>query len=363
MKIIQLIQKPQRRGAEIFAAQLSEELRKQGHQVLLVSIFSGEAELPFNGEWIKLNRPVSNRLFDFLGWRKLSHLVDSFKPDIIQANAADTLKFSVISKRLFGWRNPIIYRNANQMGDFIRNRLHLKFNNWLLNQVSGIVSVSEASKLDLHSTFELNRIQSEVIPIGIDMTEIDHAIKEDLKINLPEKFLIQIGGLVPEKDPIGMLDMFANLIQELPDLHLVYIGTGKLKSQLNDEIDRIELWERVQVIAAQENIFPFLSKAKALVLPSKIEGLPGVILEAMYCKIPVVAFGVGGISEVLKEEETGWCKLPDDNYGFKRAIKEILKSENELLNKITDKAFNVVMARYSIGDITNRFEDFYQLVK
>lgn len=362
MKIIQLIQKPQRRGAEIFAAQLSEELRKLGHQVLLVSIFSGEAELPFNGEWIKLNRPVSNRLFDFKGWRKLSHLVDSFKPDIIQANAADTLKFSVISKRLFEWRNPIIYRNANQMGDFIRNRLHLKFNNWLLNQVSGIVSVSEASKLDLHSTFELNRIQSEVIPIGIDITGIDKAIKEDFKIILPEKFLIQIGGLVPEKDPIGMLDMFANLIEELPDLHLVYLGTGKLESQLKEKIDRIGLKARVQIIPPQENIFPILSKARAMVMPSKIEGLPGVILEAMYCKIPVISFNVGGISEVLKDKKTGYLIPKSDQKAFEEKLSQIIQIERENLDPMLKAACDLLNKKFRIEVVSKSFEKSYEMI-
>lgn len=363
MKVIQLIQRPQRRGAEIFAAQLSEGLRLKGHQVLLISIFIGEADLPFYGEWIKLNRPISNRFFDLKGWRRFSELVEKFNPDIIQANAADTLKFAVFSKRLFGSKNPIIYRNANQMGDFIRNRLHLKFNCWLLNQVSGIVSVSEASKLDLQSTFELNGKPSEVIPIGIDTNEIDQAMKEDLKIELPKKFLIQVGGLVPEKDPLGMLDMFGDLIKDFPDLHLLFLGSGKLENQLKNQIGKLGLENSVQIIPAKKNIFPVLIKAKALVMSSKIEGFPGVILESMYCKVPIVAFGVGGISEVLKDEETGWCKLPNDYYGFKRALDEILKSKNVLLSKITDKAFNVVKNRYSIGDITNRFEDFYLLIK
>lgn len=362
MKIIQLIQKPQRRGAEIFAAQLSEELRKQDHQVLLVSIFSGEAELPFNGEWIKLNRPISNRLYDFKGWRKLSHLVDSFKPDIIQANAADTLKFSVISRRLFGWKIPIIYRNANQMGDFIRNRLHLKFNNWLLNQVSGIVSVSEASKLDLQSIFELNGKPSEVIPIGIDTNEIVQAMKEDLKIELPKNFLIQIGGLVPEKDPLGMLDIYEDLAQDFPDLSLVYLGTGKLESQLKEKIDRIGLKARVQIITPQENIFPILSKARAMVMPSKIEGLPGVILEAMYCKVPVICFDVGGISEVVLNEKTGYLIPKSDQKAFEEKLSQIIQMDRKSLDPILKSAYDLLNNKFRIEDVSKSFEKFYSSI-
>ncbi|WP_155807129.1 hypothetical protein [Gillisia marina] len=69
MKIIQVVQKPQLRGAEIFACQLSNHLMDLGHEVIIISIFSGDAELPFNGEIIKLNRDISNRFYDVVAWK------------------------------------------------------------------------------------------------------------------------------------------------------------------------------------------------------------------------------------------------------------------------------------------------------
>ena len=101
MKIIQLLQKPQLRGAEIFACQLSDHLVQQGHDVIVVTIFSGDSELPFKGEIINLDRPLGKRFYDIKGWRMFASMVKDFKPDIIQANAADTLKFAVSTKFLF----------------------------------------------------------------------------------------------------------------------------------------------------------------------------------------------------------------------------------------------------------------------
>lgn len=359
MKIIQLIQKPQRRGAEIFAAQLSEQLRISGHEVLLVSIFDGGGDLPFFGNWIKLNRPISNRFFDFKGWRQFAQIVKNFNPDIIQANAADTLKFSVFSKKLFNWENPIIYRNANQMGDFIKNGFHQKFNQYLLNQVSGIVSVSDASAANLHETFKLPQDKSTTIPIGIDPKDIDLKLQQKSSLSIPENFLLQIGGLVEEKDPLGMLDIFYCIHENHPDLKLVYMGSGNLKSRLENRINELDLASKVQLIPSQQNIFPVLFKARALVMPSKIEGLPGVILEAMHCKVPVIAYEVGGIREVIKKE-TGWLVPPGKSFSFEKAIKGVLNCSRVDLEVKLFKAIQLIEDQYTITKISNQFEFYYK---
>ena len=74
MRIIQVIQKPQLRGAEIFASQLSNHLMEEGHEVIVICVMAGTAKLPFKGKVIYLNRPVSKRFLDVSGWRQLANL-------------------------------------------------------------------------------------------------------------------------------------------------------------------------------------------------------------------------------------------------------------------------------------------------
>ncbi|WP_425639466.1 glycosyltransferase family 4 protein [Algoriphagus yeomjeoni] len=361
MKILQLIQKPQRRGAEIFAAQLSEQLRLSGNEVLLVSIFEGESDLPFSGEWIKLNRPISNRFFDFKGWKKISRIIKEFNPDIIQANAADTLKFSVFSKKFFGWKNLIIYRNANQMGDFIRNGFHKSFNQWLLNQVSGIISVSKASAENLHSTFSYPLTKSIVIPIGIDLNDIDLKQKEKTTINLPDNFLLQIGGLVPEKDPLGMLAIFSRISATHQDLHIVFLGSGILREKLVEKVKELGIESKVIMIPALENIFPILTKATALVMPSKIEGLPGVILEAMYCKVPVIAYDVGGIGEIVNKYR-GRLVYSGDSKCFENELNHLIHTSDSERCALLSTSSQFIKEHYSISKISTQFEAYFNQI-
>ena len=359
MRIIQLIQKKQRRGAEIFAVQLAGELISFGQVVRVISLFSSSEQI-FSMNVHSLERTTNNRFWDLKGWKKLAEQIDIFKPDIIQANAADTLKFSVFSKLIFRWEVPIIYRNANQMGDFIRNPFQKWLNQFLLNQVNGIISVSKASQQDLVETFDLMDFPHQVIPIGIDPIQIKLQSESNLKIELPEFFILQVGGLVPEKDPLGTVALFQKLTVINSDLSLIFLGSGPLEKILLKEINDKGLSGKVQIIPNQTNIFPILRRARVLIMPSKIEGLPGVVLEAMYCQIPVVAYGVGGIPEVLKTGETGWCIRPKDSQAFVQAIKQVITMPEEAKQKILDQAHQLVTIHYSLPQVSFQFEQFYK---
>ena len=108
MKILQLIQRTQTRGAEMFTCQLSNNLVEKGHQVKIVSLFKGKAELPFKGENTYFKCITRNRFLDIPAWRRLSKIIKEFKPDVIQANAGDTLKYAIFSKKVFGWKIPVV---------------------------------------------------------------------------------------------------------------------------------------------------------------------------------------------------------------------------------------------------------------
>jgi glycosyltransferase involved in cell wall biosynthesis len=127
---------------------------------------------------------------------------------------------------------------------------------------------------------------------------------------------------------------------------------------LREEIKLRNLDQLVHLIPNQFNIFPILSRAKALVMPSKIEGLPGVILEAMYCKVPVIAYNVGGISEVLGNQ-TGWVIPSGDQKAFAEAIDQVLQLNGMEKEQVTDQAFQLVNDNFTIEKIAGEFEGFY----
>ena len=357
MKIFQLIQKPQERGAELFASVLSEELKKVGHEVVLISLFEGKSHLPFSGKQIHFQRPLQKRLWDWKAWKSFGELVQNEKPDLIQANAADTLKFAVLSRLFFGWKAPIIFRNASLMSGYISNFGVRKFNQFLLEQVEGIASVSKASQEDMNNVFRLKKPIQEVIPIGISAES-----RELGNPNSGQKELVLIGGFSFEKNHFHLLDIFEELLQADAEFHLKLIGDGPLFNQVKNEILKRSLSEKVELKGAIKDPFSVISSNSILLLPSKIEGLPSVILEAMAHKIPVIAYGVGGIPEILKNGETGWCIPFGDKLGFIQAIQEVSNLDPKTKDKILENAFKMVQERFTLEKVTHQFEEFYQSI-
>jgi glycosyltransferase involved in cell wall biosynthesis len=355
MKIFQIIQKPQARGVELFTALLSEELQKLGHEVILISIFEGNTPLPFSGKQIHLKRPIQKRFWDWNAWNSFSKIIKEESPDIIQANAADTLKFAVFSKKIFGWNSRLVFRNASIMSTYIKSSWVKKFNYTLLNEVQGVVSVSHASQLDLIQFFNLPSSKLEVIPIGINFPNF-----KELKESQGITELIHIGGFTFEKNHHQLLDIFESLSKNRGDLRLKLIGDGPLFKEIKAEIKRRNLDENVVLLGSLPNPFSHVSKNSIFLLPSRIEGLPSVILEAMYLKTPVVAYGVGGIPEVLKNGETGWCVPPNDQNGFIKAIEEVIAMDEDAKETIISNAFQLVTSNYSLQKVALQFEEFYK---
>ena len=358
MKIFQVIQKPQARGVELFTCLLSEKLKELGHEVILISLFEGNLELPFSGQQIHLKRSIKNRLWDLKAWREFAELIETEKPDLIQANAADTLKFTVFSKKVFGWKTPIIFRNASQISQYIQSPLIKNFNKYLYKQVDGILSVSQSSKSDFNSIFHFNKAH-EVIPIGIEIPN-----KQFEKHTSDTPLLVHIGGFTFEKNHQELIPIFFNLKSKFPDLDLWLFGDGPLKQEIQKSIIDLGFENAVLFKGVVENPFDQIPQNAILVLPSIIEGLPSVILEAFAHNIPVIAYGVGGISEVIIDGETGWLIDPKNSKKFEEAIIEVINLSHKAIDKITTSAKEFVLKNYLLHQIAKKFETFYfQIIK
>ena len=355
MRILQIIQQKQYRGAEIFACQLSSHLINLGHKVQIVSIYDGDALLPFKNKIPTLSNQDFNRYLDLKGWKKLADIIEGFKPDIIQANAADTLKYAVFSKLIYKWKIPIIYRNASTSSYYIKNQFSKFINSFLLRNVDRIISVSHASKRDLNGVFPFTKNKTVVVPIGIDPIKTEET---DIAFSTKKVNIIHVGSFTREKNHRGLLSIFKKLNALNQNYFLHLIGEGPLRNIMEEEVRQLDLLDSVKFYEGVRNPLPFISAADILVLPSNIEGLPAVLLEAMFCKTPVVAYNVGGILEIVSSQ-TGSLIKKDDEDDFVKAVLETLENPNL---KQLETAHKMVIKDYMNEEIALRFVGVYEVV-
>jgi glycosyltransferase involved in cell wall biosynthesis len=355
LRILQIIQKKQFRGAEVFASQLSSHLQNSGHVVKVVSIYDGNAQLPFNNGITSLNRNKLSRTFDPYGWWKLSKIIKSFNPDIVQANASDTLKYAVMSRKIFRWKAPLIYRNASTPSFYIKSLFTRKINAFLLKNVDLVISVSKASLTDLNFLFPFTKNKSIVIPVGIeDKPRIKFTVSNSTFNNKNLFNLIHIGSFTKEKNHIGLIRIFKKILAQDKNVHLNLIGGGPMLAGIKNRVERMGIKDNVDFWGDIKDPQFYLAHADALLLPSMIEGLPGVILEAMYNQTPVIAYNVGGVAEVIENNITGKLVSFGDEESFTIAVKEV-KNNIDQRNLMVRNARERVSKNYKNTDIQEIF--------
>jgi glycosyltransferase involved in cell wall biosynthesis len=344
----------------MFASQLASHLQKAGHETILVFVFPGEAPLPFSGKKFYLGGKISRRLFDRAAWKKLAEIIDKEKPDLIQANAGDTLKYAVSSKLFYRWKQPIVFRNASTISLYIRSLPAKLFNGFFFRHTDLVVSVSKTSAKDFSAIFPGFTKPVVTIPIGIEEPELEAVNKVSRLPGEPFR-IIHVGGFSFEKNHRGLISIFEKMLKSGHPAILELVGNGILKDEIEVLVKQKDLNDKVIFHGFRKDAMQLMKQADVLVLPSIIEGLPGVILEAFYCKTPVVAYNVGGIPEILINNETGYLVQKDDEAGFVAAV---LKAVNQPAEAIKENANLLVKSEYLNAAITEKFIDAYsRLIK
>jgi glycosyltransferase involved in cell wall biosynthesis len=352
MRILQLIQKKQLRGAEMFASQLSNELMKKGHEVRVMALHDGDADLPFEQvEILGKKRPLFFLLNKIAA---LNKVVKTWKPDIIQTNAGDTTRIAVLSKIIFGCDVPIVMRNASTISQYMGSGFKKKYYQFLVDKVDAVASVSQVSKDDFIMQFPNATQKVHLLPIGINPSLFEDAVSP---VGLG-KYILHVGGFTFEKNHTGLLNIFEKVLHQLPDAKLVCAGDGPLFTQIKDEVKKRNLEKQVLLLGKRNDVTSLLKGAKMLVLPSIIEGLPGTILEAMYAKVPVIAYNTGGIGQVVNES-TGWLIEKGNDDKFANAICELWNSNTNDLQTVLENAHQLVKKEYTNKQIAEGFEKLY----
>ncbi|MEK7138856.1 MAG: glycosyltransferase family 4 protein, partial [Patescibacteria group bacterium] len=159
-----------------------------------------------------------------------------------------------------------------------------------------------------------------IIPNGVDLTKFqipNHKSQTNFKFQIPNsKIIITVSRLV-EKNGVGdLVDALhvLNTKHQIPDTKykLLIIGDGPLKESLRLKAKRLKLENKVEFLGEVSNngLPSYLAKADIFVRPSLSEGLGTAFLEAMAAGVPIIGTSVGGISDFLKDGETGlFCRV------------------------------------------------------
>lgn len=146
--------------------------------------------------------------------------------------------------------------------------------------------------------------------------------RAELGIPQDRRLLLFVGNLAPVKDPA----MALKALSRVAGADLVLVGDGPLRPELRRMCGELGLSQRVCFAGARDNaaVARYLAAADALLLSSRSEGEPNVVLEALASGRPVAAFAVGGVPDLVREGENGALARPGDGDALGAAAGRVL---------------------------------------
>lgn len=206
---------------------------------------------------------------------------------------------------------------------------------------SANVNIAQTEEMRQAMIEHFNLKASKVLTINnpLDTLDIDNKTAGiSLSDNISYKY-VSIGRLHPQKDYPTLLKAFKKVSEVHPESTLKIIGSGdaKYKAYLQDEIRSLQLEDKVNIIAYTDNPYVELLQSDCFVLSSTTEGLPNVLLEAMYLNLPCVATqSIPFIRQQIQDGKNGYsCPVGDSE-----ALAEAMMKAVNLKGKIHNTTFN-----------------------
>ncbi len=187
------------------------------------------------------------------------------------------------------------------------------------------VALSDKIKATILEEYDLPSNKVPVILNGIDLSKCipknSYEISGKLKI-------LHIGRFSEQKNHKGLIQTFKIVHEEYPNAELQLIGNGDLLSSIEDMVKTNNLQDCVKFLGLKKNVYKYLHDADIFILPSIYEGIPMTLIEAMGTGLPIIATRVGGVPDMLQNDESA-ILLENDVTQIANALLEMANNKNK----------------------------------
>lgn len=263
---------------------------------------------------------------------------------------------------LAGWLGAVPLRIVTTRG---RIQGFKRWQGWLhaaminLGFGSCLVANSENGRtMSIHEGVKPNKIK--VVPNGIEVRQVDPQLRQQVRRELALQEHVPVvfsaGRMAYEKGHDLLVAAAIQVIAECPDVVFLAAGIGDLRFEYETQISRLGLTEQVRFLGYRKDIPDLMAAADIYTLPSRSEGMPNALLEAMSLGLPAAAFKMGGVSEIITDGLTGLLAKPNDPSALAGIIIRLVK-DHDLRQKLGFSGQEHVRREYNLEKMLNRYEE------
>lgn len=327
---------------------------------------------------------------DIISIIKLYRLIKKEKYDIVHTHTSKPGVTGRIAAILAGTLYQKRYRGAPFLVHTSHGHIYKGFFSspfsWVLLQLDRFLSIFTDKIITLTDCGRREQIELkiaspekfEVVPSGIDINRfaslpllppdkggvrgvLKNLIKEKkLSLGLPLESIVigHVARLVPLKGHSDLLKATPQILKKFSKVIILFVGDGPLKEELKEEADSLGISSKVKFLGHREDMDQIYHIMDILVLPSELEGMGRVILEAMAASCPVAAADVMGIPELVIDGETGRLFPPRQPNKITQVVCSMLENPKHI-QEMVKNAFAMLKGKYDQKSMVKKIENIY----
>ena len=351
-------------GSEQFLRNLLRGLPRNRYAVTVVELAFDPPALPLSMPGIRILRVPVEAVYGRGGLRAyqvLRRLVSSGRYSIVQSQheKADVLN-ALLPKR----RGVIHISNRRDMGFKKSSRLKRAFR--LLNHRFDRVIAPARQIIDALASLErLPPGRATVIHNGVDTERFQprdgawhNARRCELGIAAGVVVFCCVARLTEVKCPLVLVDAFARLHAQFPDVHLLLAGDGPMADEVRRKVDETGLSRHIDLLGSV-SVDDLLPACDVVVLASSSEGMSNALLEAMACGLPVVATAVGGNLQLVRPGINGVLVPAHDPAALAEAMLSLARDSGRR-HELGERARRMVLEEFSSLRMIGEYDHLYR---
>jgi glycosyltransferase involved in cell wall biosynthesis len=303
---------------------------------------------------------------------KIKDIIAEYKPDIVHTHASKAGALG--RKAALDMKVPVVVHTFHghvfhSYFGKVKTELYKFIERKLAQKSTGIIAISDLQKKELVNTYKITTEKKvNVIPLGFDLKKFNQNLPEKRK-NVRQKFEIGedqvavaiIGRLAPIKNHSLFLEIVA-IVQNESDKKLVFfiVGDGELRDEIAQKVSELsKIGVDIRMTSWIKDINEFNAGMDVICLTSNNEGTPVSIIEAQASQVPVVSTNVGGVQNVMIDNETGFI-VPKNNARIFADNLLVLIENEALRNEMGRNGWSFVKERFHFERLVKDMEYYYK---
>jgi glycosyltransferase involved in cell wall biosynthesis len=206
---------------------------------------------------------------------------------------------------------------------------------------------------------KISVINNFIDPIQIKISKSKEEVKKELQVK--ENYIVGYVGRfdIAEKGIDILIKAIPLLIEKEKDIIFVFIGDGKDKKYLVNNTRKFK--GNIRIIETKKDIYNYMQVFDQIILPSRIDPFPLVMLEAAYMKIPFIGGNVDGISEFINDGINGLLFAPEDHVDLSNKIISLINDKDKA-KILGERLHQKVINNFTSDVIVPQYEKLYSSI-